>query len=275
MLRYVFKFICCVAFLGCASPPDTKGNGLISLHPAVTETIFALAAGDQLIGRSHYCTTPEVALTLPAFGTALTPNIEALALAQPRLVIVDTSNHTQAKRIGEVAHTVALPWLTTEDVITSTRTLGAHINRTEKAEALASRYETALAAAIPPNAPTAIMLLGNGELTHKTLWYIKPDSIHGSALAAAGFKNAMQKGHTGAPSISIETLIELNPDVIIVLSTEDNREEIISSLMPIKPLRAVQTNQLFVVGGSHVMGSGPSILTLVEQLKNLTVLSPK
>lgn len=275
MLRYVLQLICCVAFLGCASPSDTQGNGLISLHPAVTETVFALAAGDQLIGRSHYCTAPDAAMTLPAFGTALTPNLEALALAQPRLVLVDTSNHTQAKRIGEVAHTVALPWLTTEDVITSTRTLGTHINRTEEANALASRYETALSASIPPNAPTAIMLLGNGELTHKTLWYIKPDSIHGSALAAAGFQNAIQKGITGAPSISIERLIELNPDVIIVLSTEDNRAAIISSLMPIKPLRAVQTNQLFVVEGSHVMGNGLGILTLVEQLKNLAVQSPK
>ena len=71
--------------------------------------------------------------------------------------------------------------------------------------------------------------------------------------------------------MSLETLITLNPDTIIVLSTEDNTDSILGSLQPIKPLRAVQNNQLFVVSGSRVMSSGPGILELVSQLKALPI----
>ena len=275
MRHHLIYLLWCITSLGCSSAPTTNTSGIISLHPAVTETIFALNAGDQLSGRSQYCGTPDAAAELPVFGTALTPNIEALASAQPRLVIVVTSDQTQTERIGEVASTLALPWLTTDDIVASTRQLGTHIHRVNEANALANQYEATLTSAIPDNAPTAVMLLGNGELTHKALWYIKPDSIHGSALAAAGFRNAMETGIKGAPSVSIESLIAINPDVIIVLTTEENQAAILSSLTPIKPLRAIQTEQLFVVSGPHVMGNGLGILTLVDQLRELSIQGSK
>lgn len=272
MNRYTCTILTfCLLLLGCSAETVTGKTGIISLHPAVTETIFSLNGEDVLVGRSQYCTTPPRAQQLPAFGTALTPNIEALARRSPDLVIVDTSDHTQSKRIGEVAPILALPWLTTREIISSTRSLGQHIDREVAANALADQYQNILSQTPPETAPSAVMLLGNGELTHKSLWYIKPESIHGAALTAAGFNNAISPGKSGAPSMSLETLITLNPDTIIVLSTEDNTDSILGSLQPIKPLRAVQNNQLFVVSGSRVMSSGPGILELVSQLKALPI----
>jgi len=49
----------------------------------------------------------------------------------------------------------------------------------------------------------------------------------------------------------------------------------LSSLTPIKPLRAIQTEQLFVVSGPHVMGNGLGILTLVDQLRELSIQGSK
>ena len=60
---------------------------IVSLSPNVTETIFALDAGDLLVGRSDYCNYPETATTLPSVGTLYNPSLEMLLSLEPNLVI--------------------------------------------------------------------------------------------------------------------------------------------------------------------------------------------
>ena len=60
---------------------------IVSLSPNVTETIFALEAGNLLVGRSDYCNYPEQALELPSVGTLYNPSLERLLSLEPTLVI--------------------------------------------------------------------------------------------------------------------------------------------------------------------------------------------
>jgi iron complex transport system substrate-binding protein len=60
---------------------------IVSLAPAITETLFALGAGAQVVGVSQYCDYPPEVVKLPKIGTFLTPNIEAIAGLRPTIVI--------------------------------------------------------------------------------------------------------------------------------------------------------------------------------------------
>src|SRR5882724_4221704 len=60
---------------------------IVSLSPSVTETLFALGAGPQVVGVSQYCDYPPVVRELPKVGSFLTPNIEAIVGLKPTLVI--------------------------------------------------------------------------------------------------------------------------------------------------------------------------------------------
>src|SRR3984957_21095933 len=80
------------AFAGCDGPSRTLraesgAQRIVSLAPAITETLFALGAGPQVVGVSQYCDYPPQVLKLPKIGTFLTPNIEAIAGLRPTLVI--------------------------------------------------------------------------------------------------------------------------------------------------------------------------------------------
>src|SRR5580698_1045150 len=80
------------AFAGCDEPSTTLQaqsgpQRIVSLAPAITETLFALGAGPQVVGVSQYCDYPPQVLKLPKIGTFLTPNIEAIAGLRPTLVI--------------------------------------------------------------------------------------------------------------------------------------------------------------------------------------------
>ncbi|MGH7916151.1 MAG: ABC transporter substrate-binding protein, partial [Candidatus Binataceae bacterium] len=57
------------------------------LDPAVTETIFALGAGGEVVGVSQYTDYPPQAVKLPKVGTFLTPNIEAIVALRPTLIV--------------------------------------------------------------------------------------------------------------------------------------------------------------------------------------------
>jgi iron complex transport system substrate-binding protein len=56
---------------------DRRPDRIVSLTPATTEILFALGAGDRLVGRGEYDRWPDAALAVPDLGPGLRPNVEA------------------------------------------------------------------------------------------------------------------------------------------------------------------------------------------------------
>ncbi|MGH7280002.1 MAG: helical backbone metal receptor, partial [Polyangiaceae bacterium] len=78
---------------GCSRSHAATDAGLdaklrvVSLSPSTTETMFAIHAGDELVGRSRYCDYPPEARALPEVGGYTDPNFEAILALHPDLVI--------------------------------------------------------------------------------------------------------------------------------------------------------------------------------------------
>jgi iron complex transport system substrate-binding protein len=78
------------ATIGCGAPRIATITGtrrIVSLVPSVTETLFAVGAGAEVVAVSQYCDYPPQARRLPRIGSFLTPNIEAIVALRPTLVI--------------------------------------------------------------------------------------------------------------------------------------------------------------------------------------------
>src|SRR5262249_52973499 len=93
---------------GCAATPRAVPAGparrVISLAPSVTEIVYALGAGDRLIGVCGQCDHPAAARALPRVGGYLAPSVEAVLAAQPDLVIaVPSPGNREAVRSIERA----------------------------------------------------------------------------------------------------------------------------------------------------------------------------
>ena len=63
---------------------------IVSLAPNVTETIYALGAGDELVGRTDYCNYPEQALDVASIGTLWEPNLELVVSLEPTIAIASS-----------------------------------------------------------------------------------------------------------------------------------------------------------------------------------------
>ena len=68
-------------------PPSGGVRRVVSLVPSVTETVFAIGAGDRLVGVSAFCDRPAEATRLPRAGSYLSPDIEAIVALKPDVVI--------------------------------------------------------------------------------------------------------------------------------------------------------------------------------------------
>src|SRR5881392_166605 len=61
---------------------------IVSLLPSFTEILFAIGAGDRLVGRTTWCDYPPGVLAVPSVGDAMPPSVEAVAARRPDLVVL-------------------------------------------------------------------------------------------------------------------------------------------------------------------------------------------
>jgi ABC-type Fe3+-hydroxamate transport system substrate-binding protein len=254
--------------------PGAGPARVVSLSPALTETLLALGSGSALVGISDFCEVPPSS-KLPRVGTALTPNYEAIAALEPTLILSDGSVGSKGRALGELAPCEILPWLTLAEVVESTRRLGALVARQVEANALADKLQTRLSRQPPPNAPRVLLLLSYDPARPHELWFIKRNSLHGAALAAAGARNAVDRDVPGLPKLGVEELVALDPDRILILprpgssSSPERQRELVSAFGRTIPVRAAREGRIEAIQGTQSVG--PSILRLVDALEQALV----
>ncbi len=262
--------------LGCDHPNQQAAarsgkQRLVSLSPAVTETLFAIGAGADVVGVSDYCNYPEEAKKLPRTGTALTPGYEAIVRLKPSLILCDGAESAPRRELRALGVTKFLPWLSLEDIVASTRLLGALTAHSESAGQLAQKLWQGLAVAEAPSGPRVLAVLGETSGKLSEIYFIKQNSIHGAALRAAGARNAVARDVPGVPRLSIEELLHLDPDAIIVLvaPTTDGPDDaqILHDYRALEPLTARKNGRISVLKSQAAFSNGPRILELEAALQ--------
>jgi iron complex transport system substrate-binding protein len=260
-----------VSRLAARKPPPSGARRVISLTPAITETVFALGGAAQLVGVSDYCKLPA-GLTLPRLGSSLTPHLEQIAALRPSLILSDGSAGAKSHELSALGHTEVLPWLTLAEVTASVRRMGQLLEQPTAGDELAQRMQARLSQAPPRGAPRVLLLLSYDPDRPAELWFIRRNSLHGAALAAAGAENAVDHDVAGLPRLSVEELVRVDPDQVIILSppgaSREARSQMLGAFNALSPLRAVKESRVGVLSGAS-QSVGPSILELVDQLAQL------
>src|SRR5438477_532041 len=110
----------------------TPARRVVSLLPSFTEILFAIGAGDRLVGRTTWCDYPPAALAVPSVGDGMPPNVEAVAARHPDLVVLYRSgpNVTAAEQLERLGiKTVLLDLNLLEQLGPAARRLGVLAGR--------------------------------------------------------------------------------------------------------------------------------------------------
>lgn len=189
---------------------------IVSLAPSTTETLFAIGAGAQVVGVSRFCDYPPEAERLPRVGGFNDPSLEAVLALRPTLVTGarGPGNRGAVDRLGAQQIDTYFPQDgSLDDVRAAIRGLGQRTEHAREADALVveiDRHLAAIGAAIAGKPrPRVLLVFGRRPLS-----VAGPHTFPDEMLRAAGADNVVTDGPT-YPSLGIERVIELAPDVIL------------------------------------------------------------
>jgi iron complex transport system substrate-binding protein len=236
-------------------PSAARARRVASLSPAITDTIVALGGQGSLVLVSDYCRSAH----LPRGGTIISPRFERLASVQPDLILATHVAGSPDRDLSRIAPLLSVPWLTLDEVAGSIRRVGDVLEKKQEAEALARRMESELAPRDAPGAPRVLLLLGPLGEERIGYYYVRNESLHGRLLTASGYRNAMgTEVHPGQPHLSVEQLLGVNPDVILVLQEVDSHGPL--PLAALTPLAAVRQGRTSTLSKPGILSMGPDLL---------------
>jgi iron complex transport system substrate-binding protein len=194
---------------------------IVSLNPVITELVFALGAGDRLVGRTSQCDFPPEAAQVPDVGLWLPPNIEAVLARAPDLVLLYQSPSTAPAIARLRALRIPAAAFRTDhlrDVSRLARVLGPALEAEQVAARLATRYDSSLAAVRrdsgrDPLGPVALLAWDN------PLIVLGAGSFVSEMVELAGARNAFADVRPSSAPMSLEVLAARAPRAILVAGT--------------------------------------------------------
>jgi iron complex transport system substrate-binding protein len=258
--------------MGRAVKLDKAPQRIISLAPSNTEILFALGLADRLIAVTDYCNYPPQAKEKPSIGGFSTPNIEKVVSLSPDLILAASIHQKQIiPQLEAKGMTVfALAPRTLNEVLEAI-TLVGKIARHEKE---ASRLVTGMRSKIKAITDKT------GNLTeaqkprvlyvtwHDPLMTAGSGTLHDELIRTAGGVNVASK-LSGYASISLETVIEANPQVIIAgvgMGTGAEAPLQFARTEPrLRNIEARLNNRLYGIDTDIVGRAGPRITDALEQ----------
>ena len=137
----VFVITIVLVQLGAAEPSRSP-HRIVSLVPAVTEMLYAIGAGEDVVGVSSFDQFPPEVASKPRVGALLDPDFERILRLKPDLVVVHGSQRDVIDRLTRArVPTFLSEDRTLADVGRSIRRLGERVGRASRAEAVASSIE--------------------------------------------------------------------------------------------------------------------------------------
>ena len=288
----VTKLTILAGFCAVALAADLRASGpsrIVSTSPSITETLFALGLGDRVVGVSSYCRFPPEVAKLPKVGSFLKPDAELIAGLRPDLVVVHEVGNGLDRRLGSLR----IPFIVVE--------------RGTLASAYSSMREIATAAGVPERAETlvgdvqrrldAIRRAGGTRPKQRVLFIISrrpgmladlvavgPGSYINELIEIAGSTNVLAiAGQPEYPRISIETVLRLNPDVIIDTVDMGDTEVERRARAPINErlwnaygmLTAVKTGRVHAATTDALVVPGPRVVEAAEWVAALLRAEPR
>ncbi len=261
---------------GRAITLDRPAQRVVSLIPATTELLFAIGAGDRLVGRTRWGDFPPEAREVPSIGDGLDPNVEVLAARRPDLVVVYAS-HANAAMLDRLdglgIPTVSLSVDAIESVSAAARTLGRLTGVAPRADSMAAAFDArldSLRSAVEHAEPRPRVLILSWD---NPPIVIGTGSFLSQLVELAGARNAFDDIAQPSAQVTMESIVEHRPDIVLVVGQETSTH--FSERREWQAVEAVRQGRLVRVEGSEFSWPSFRAVDAVGRLKRALAASPR
>ena len=269
-------FLSFVSFVLIDLAAQSSPRRIVSLVPAITEMLFAIGAGPQVVAVSNYDVEPPEVRSLPTVGALIDPDTERIIALRPDLVITYGSQADLKAQLKSVS----IPFFDyrhggLDHIMVTMRELGARTGHVEQADARARALQASIDAVKARVAgkprPRTLLVFGREPGSLRNIYASAGRGFLHDMLVAAGGDDVLDDIDKESAQIGTEMILARRPDVIIELNAANrlNEADLKAVLEPwsaLSSVPAVRNKRVIVLLGSGLTVPGPRVIEGVEKM---------
>ncbi len=248
---------------------------IVSLAPSTTEILFAVGAGEQVVGRDEFSDYPEEAKALPSIGGSFGEyNVEAIVALEPDLVIAAEINTPelvkQLEDLGVTVYYLGNP-TTLEEMYGKLETVAELTGHdvSDLVSSLQARVAAVDEKIMPLSARPNVFYEIDASDPSKPYTY-GPGTFGDLLITRAGGTNVGSVSTDAYPQLSLEQIVVENPSIIILGdSMWGVTPESVLERAGWESIEAVNANQIFPIDDNLISRPGPRLVDGLEALAKI------
>ena len=241
---------------------------VITLAPNLTEIVFAVGAGDRIVGNTSYCDYPEQAKSITKVGDTLHPSLERIIALRPQVVLVSTASQleifTQQLESQNIAVFVTDPH-DLEGVFHSIEQLGRMLGQDEQVKTVVQKLRertNTVEQRVKQEQPVRTFYQVSGE----PLYTAGHDAFVTDLMRRAGAASVTADVPGAWPKFSNESALAAKPDAIILPTGGSMGAANANVAEALRGSPAVRAGRVYKINDDHLARPGPRAVEGLEEM---------
>lgn len=268
MKKFIFiLFIFCMNLFG--------ESRIVTLTPSINEIVYALGIGNSVVANTQYCDFPIESKEVKKVGGYATISLEKIIEAKPTVVIAQNYDEKLLRNLKSLdIKTLVFKTDTISSIKNTIKTLGEYFQKEERANELILNINSSLFSlkGITSNKKVLIVIGPRKNLNNQI--YITGNNLYfEDIIKASGNKNAFFSTSTNQPVVNSEKIINMNPDIIVLLSPFlDGKEELKSKLIKLwetLPINAAVNKNIYAIDKLYAGIPSQRVVYFIKDFKKI------
>jgi iron complex transport system substrate-binding protein len=241
---------------------------VISLAPNLTEIVFAIGAGDHLVGRTSYCNYPAEAKAVAEVGDTLHPSLERIISLKPQVVLISTASQlevfTQQLQNQNIAVFVTDPH-DLNGVFRSIEVIGSMLGHWEEAALLVQKLReraNAVEEAVKQKPPVRVFY----QVSAEPLYTAGHDAFVTDLMRRAGAISVTADVPGAWPKYSNESALAAKPEAIVLPTGGSMGEGNSTVTEALRQSPAALAGRVYKINDDHLARPGPRAIDGLEAM---------
>lgn len=235
---------------------------VIAMAPHVTELLFAAGGGEHIVGAVSYSDYPDAARKIPRIGDNRQVDMERVLALKPDLLVVWL--HGSSERQIETLRKLGIPMFRSaprklDDIADSVLRLGRLMGTDSVAQPAAAALTQKLAVLTARYVQRPVVRVFY-QVWDKPLYTLNGTHIVSDAIRLCGGENIFAKMAVTAPVVSIEGVLQADPEAIVGSSERAARDGGVNLWRSYATMQAVRSDNLFMLDGDLLNRAGPRMI---------------
>jgi iron complex transport system substrate-binding protein len=277
-----YQQVTLVDYMGNVVTLTSAPERIVSLSPSNTEMLFAVGAGDSVVGVTDFCNYPYdftawiEAGNMTSIGNFWQPSVEPIVALEPDLVLASSGSLEAAETLKNLGYAVlVVEGQTIEDVLQDVLLVGRATYKNAESVALVTEMRARIDAVVNQAAGATTTPTVYHEVWNDPLMSVGPNTFIDELITLAGGENIFHDATTSWPMVSSEAIIEKNPDVMFFPDMYMGRANFYETIEAVETrpgwdtITAVQNEALYEIDADIISRSGPRIVDALETLAKM------